>query len=112
MAMTGALPGGGGGFGEAKEDDGLLLLETEFSSDDLVPAEVKIDDVPSQKTPDDRLFPLGATDALKGDMIITLAMVRDIRQSHTSRRIENEKRQKMIKKVYNQPPEGGGLGGL
>lgn len=111
MAMSGALPGG---FGESQDYvNEPILFETEFSADDLSPVEVRTDDTPMDKSPDDKLFPLGANDALKGDMIITLDMVKNIRQSHMSRRVENEKRLKMIQKVYNQPTEGGGpLGGL
>ena len=120
MALTGATAGspGGGmpGMGEAEvKDDKTVLTEAPISLDDIKPAAVRYDDETIEDTPDDLLFL--NQDPIKGGMKITLKMIKDVRKSHMSRRVEKEKRLKMIQKVYSIGGEeegglGGGLGGL
>lgn len=112
-AGGGTTLGAGGGVGESKMNKKPIINEVEFSADDMVPAKPVIRDPMDDKTPDDKLFPVGVDDALQGNIEITLGMIQKIRQSHMSRRIENTKRKRIIKKVYSPPPEsGGGFGGL
>ncbi len=114
MAMTGATAGAGGfpGMGESKvkDDKKNVLMEAPLTLDDIKPAAVRYDDEAIERTPDDKLFL--NQDPVKGGMTITLKMLHKVRQSHMSRRSENEKRLKMIQKVYKLGgEEGGGLGG-
>jgi len=114
MAMTGATAGAGGfpGMGESKvkDDKKNVLTEAPLTLDDIKPAAVRYDDETMERTPDDKLFL--NQDPVKGGMTITLKMLHKVRQSHMSRRSENEKRLKMIQKVYKLGgEEGGGLGG-
>lgn len=120
-AAAGGAPMGGGGFGESRKMKKRTLKE--FSADDMKAAKPAMTDTPTQETPDDDLFPVGANvegspDWMRGGGFkITLKMLQDVRKSHMSRRIETEKRLKMIQKVYQTPTEegpgglGGGLGG-
>lgn len=111
-AAGGGMSGGaaGGGFGEGVEMTGTYLMEDEITLGDLEPVEHKLKDEGTWKgrTPKDELF--GAKDPIKGDKIVTLKMIRDIRIAHLERRIENSKRLKVISKVYAKPPEAAGVG--
>ena len=93
-----------------KDDKKAVLTEAPLTLDDIKPAAVRYDDESIERTPDDKLFL--NQDPVKGGMTITLKMLHKVRQSHMSRRSENEKRLKMIQKVYKLGgEEGGGLGG-
>jgi hypothetical protein len=108
-----ALPDLGAGVGESIMTDRKILTEAPITADDLKPAKPVIDDTVIGISPDDKLFPVGAEDPISGGYKITLSMIRKVRQTHMSRRTENEKRLKMIKKVYGTPPEQeGGFGGM
>lgn len=118
MALGNA--GAVGGVGEEATMRKNKRILAEIDAADLTPAKRKIADVPTEETPDDELFPVGADvegheDFFRdGGFKITLQMIQDVRKSHMSRRVETEKRLKMIQKVYRTPTEPGvgGPGGL
>lgn len=88
----------------------------EFTEKDIAPRQLKQAKFAQEETPDDKLFmrkgaTYGGDDALEGKVIATLSHISDIRKSHMSRRVENQKRIKLIQQVYKVPEEGGGLGG-
>lgn len=127
--LTGDLGGLGGaeppgpGFGETTDMPTFkeLITESSISSDDIVAPTPKTNYSTISSSPKDELTPLGANVEGHEDFIrnggfkITLSMIQKIRKSHMSRRVENNKRMKMIQKVYidsSEGSDGGGLGGL
>ena len=90
---------------------------TEFTADDIKPRPEKQSKYAHEETPDDKLFlrtgsHYGGDDTLEGKVIAKLSHINDIRKSHMSRRVENQKRLKLMQQVYKMPgEEGGGLGG-
>jgi len=115
MALAGAA--GAGGFGESEDSDVRLqdLMEAPITSKDIEPKFEKGTGMTGEETPDDKLFmndgTYGGKNDPQGEHVTTLKMLKDIRQTHFSRRVEKRKRLKMIRKVYQQPAEEGGLGG-
>ncbi len=91
---------------------------TEFTADDIKPRPEKQSKYAHEETPDDKLFlrrdaSFGGDDTLEGHIVAKLSHINDIRKSHMSRRVENQKRLKLMQQVYKIPSEeGGGLGGL
>ncbi len=116
MAMTGAV--GGGGFGESEGKDMKIsdLMEAGISPEDVKPQYEKLSGDTEEVTPDDKLFnspgSYAGSDEPTGEPIATLKMLRDIRKTQMSRRVEKRKRLKMIQQVYKSPDEGGDAGGF
>lgn len=99
----------------------------EITAQDIKPRPAKQNKYANQETPDDKLALnpsgyYGGKDELEGNVIADLALIKDIRQTHMSRRVENRKRLKIMQKLYKVGGEemgglggggfGGGLGGL
>lgn len=124
-ATAGGFGAGGGTALTASRDldDMDKEIIREFTAKDIEPRPEKQDTYTDQETPDDKLFyrsgtSYGGKDTLQGKILTTLKHVREIRKGHFSRRVENNKRIKMIQQIYKLPTEegggglGGGLGGL
>ena len=119
-----AAAGMGGGLTAGRDLDAEMKGKRldEITAKDIQPRPSKEIKYIDQETPDDDLFMApnaryGGQDALHGKVIATLKMIKDIRQSNFSRRVENRKRLKVMQKLYKVGGEeegglgGGGLGG-
>jgi len=117
MAMSGAV-GGAGGMGESEDKSVKFtdLMEAGLTSADVAPQYEKSSGDAEEQTPDDKLFntdgTYGGGEEPTGDPVATLKMLRDIRKTQMSRRVEKRKRLKMIQQVYKNPDDGGGMGGM
>lgn len=108
------LGAGAGGMGESRiMRKPVLIEEKPIGYDDIKPAPLSKNQSRAEpaRTPDDRSFM--TPDLLHNRMPITLKLLRKIRVAQMTRRVQNQKRIKMVRKIYDTPPnpEGGGLGG-
>ena len=113
MAAAGGMAGGMGGFGESKQMRGPVINE-EFTTDDLAPPSPKMDlprtGVYKDRPAKDRGFM--ANDPISSEKpVITLGMIKKLRHAHVTRRIEQQKRLRVIRKVYAVPSPDAGLAG-
>jgi len=116
----------GGGMGESmKKPQKTTLAQRDalFEENRRLHEDIKSSDIvaPDSKTgtgsgkvvmgtPNDRS--IMANDPLKDDASrVKLEVIRKIRLSHMARRIENEKRRKIVAQIYAPPPRDDGMGG-
>lgn len=109
-AMGGARAGGGFGEGQKVKKNAVLLEEEDIGLSDIEPAEKKLKgmDPKIARTPEDELF--GSDDPVKGSKTVTMKMLRNLRIAQQERREENQKRLKVIQKVYQAPAPDAGMG--
>lgn len=124
VGMGGGAMGGGGlpSFGA----EGMIVktnkreLQEDLTQDDLnYTPELASDEYVEPSGNDDELFNndgyYGGTADVKRYSIASLEIINKIRKAAFRRKVENEKRAKVVKKIYTPPPEaglGGPAGGL
>ena len=117
MADLGGGAGGGmGGMGESEINSGITLLEDlsvkeAIDVSKIKPVDRKYDDTDLARTPDDKV--VGNQDKISNRPIATLELLGKMRRTQMARRIEQNKRLKLIAKIYKPAPDlMGGGGGL
>lgn len=103
---AGVSPMGGGGMESKRARDGNRLVE-----DDLELPTPKKDYSGLSRTPDDPS--VNGNDPISGKPIATLEIIQRLRHAHFSKRVDWQKRLKMLNRVYAPAPaDGGGPPGL
>lgn len=107
---------GGGGAGGGPASPGMMtqsahydragqvnLFEAPITLDDIKPPEKKSSDtsIYMDRTPDDKFFM--SNSETNPQPLITMAMVRKLRRAHEKKRIDDEKRLRVVKKIYRKP---------
>jgi hypothetical protein len=117
---AGTMGGGGGGPAapgalmqgyERMRDNREELFEAPLTLDDIKPPEKKETDsgMITDRTPDDQFFMSDSSS--NPQPLITLAMVRRLRRTHEKKRVDDEKRLRVVKRIYKKvvaPATGGG----
>lgn len=100
--------GGGMGmesFNFETDDDGNFLFE-----DELEMPKQKQDMTDIGRTPDDNS--VGGDDPIKGQPLATLDMIQRLRHAHFSKRVDWQKRLKMLNRIYSPPQSDAGAPGM
>jgi len=114
-ATGGGLPSfaAGGGVGESDMRKNRTMLREQ--DDELKAAPLK-PETPYIEPPDDHQMNnngfYGGNDPIKRYSIARLSTISKIRKAVWARKVEKQKRDKIIRKIYAPPPEAGGPGGL
>ena len=90
--------------------DKIELVEAALTPDDIKKANKKQAQT-TKRTPDDKLFLATNEDPIKGRIVADLSMIQKIRRAHMAKRVGQQKRLKILQKVYKKPAEAG-AGGL
>lgn len=96
-------PAMAGGMGEAIKMNKITLTEEDLAVSDIEPAPLKQlpkTGIYTARTADDSSFM--SDDPIDPRPKITLAMIRDLRRMHMQRRIEKQKRLRVVRKVYQR----------
>ena len=88
-------------FNFALGDDGDFLFEEELEM-----PKPKTDMTDVGRTPDDNS--IGGDDPIKGQPLVTLDMLQRLRHAHFSKRVDWQKRLKMLNRIYSPPSSDGG----
>jgi hypothetical protein len=114
---AGGGPAAPGGLTQSMEfgmADGQEYLFEEINLDDIKPPEEKVDatGIYTDRPADDKFFM--SQSEINPRQLITLSMIRRLRHAHEKRRIDDEKRLKVVKRIYRKPvaPAAGGAGGM